>query len=222
MPSAAAAPLAAPERPAQVDRTPMLLALALLLWLVALAYLGSRNVFLARPGQPPLGLAAAAVTPLLAFAAAWRLWPAFRRLALGADVRVLTVLQAWRLVGFGFIALHVQGVLPGVFAWPAGLGDMAIALEAPLMLRGLLRHAGFIGDWRFLAWNLLGILDLLVALTLGALASGLSPALSGPITTAPLAQLPLLLIPGCLVPLMLMAHLTTLLQRRAWRAQRGA
>jgi len=43
-------------------------------------------------------------------------------------------------------------------------------------------------------WNLLGILDLVVAVTTGALSSGFVAGLAGKVTTAPMAQLPLVLI----------------------------
>ena len=39
--------------------------------------------------------------------------------------------------------MYTYGVLPGIFAWPAGLGDMAIGATAPLVLSGLLRRPDF-------------------------------------------------------------------------------
>lgn len=63
-------------------------------------------------------------------------------------------------------------------------------------------------------WNLLGILDLVVAVSTGALCSGFIPGLVGKVTTAPMAQLPLVLIPAYLVPLFIIFHLTALLRAR--------
>ena len=48
---------------------------------------------------------------------------AFRAFVLGLDLRLATAIQAWRFAGLGFIALYTYGVLPGMSAWPAGLGD---------------------------------------------------------------------------------------------------
>lgn len=58
-----------------------------------------------------------------------------------ALTRVLThVPQAWlvgiqfyRTLGAIFLILYVHGELPGVFAWPAGIGDLAVGLSAPLV-----------------------------------------------------------------------------------------
>src|SRR5258708_6580371 len=118
------------------------------------------------------------------------------------------------LVGFGFLALYTYGVLPGVFAWPAGLGDMAIGVTAPLMLASLLRRPNFAASKSFVAWNLSGILDLTVAVSIGALVPLLAPNFYGAVTTAPMAHLPLVLVPTYLVPTFLMLHLTALFQSR--------
>ena len=116
--------------------------------------------------------------------------------------------------GFGFLTLYSYKVLPGIFAWPAGLGDMAIGMTAPLVLASLLRQPNFAASKSFVAWNLSGILDLTVAVSIGALVPLLAPSLYGAVTTAPMAQLPLLLIPVFLVPTFLMLHLTALFQAR--------
>jgi hypothetical protein len=73
---------------------------------------------------------------------------------------LLTGIQAWRFAGIAFIALYAQHLLPGYFAWPAGLGDIAIGLSAPLVMRALRRDSAFAASGAFLTWNLLGILDL--------------------------------------------------------------
>jgi hypothetical protein len=104
--------------------------------------------------------------------------------------------------------------LPGIFAWPAGLGDMAIGLTAPLVLANLLRRPNFAASKSFVAWNASGILDLTVAVSIGALVPLLAPNLYGSVTTAPMSQLPLVLIPTYLVPTFLMLHLTALFQSR--------
>ena len=64
------------------------------------------------------------------------------------------------------------------------------------------------------AWNLSGILDLTVAVSIGALVPLFAPNLYGSVTSAPMTQLPLVLIPTYLVPTFLMLHLTALFQAR--------
>ncbi len=186
---------------------------ALGVWLAAVFALGSAGAFVTVPGEPPLPILFGATLPLALFLAAYGLSSSFRDLVRGADLRLLVGLQAWRAGGLGFIALYAHGVLPGLFAWPAGLGDIAIGLTAPWIALALMRERAFVRTPRFAVWNLLGILDLVVAVTLGALSSGLIPALVS-VPTTPMAQLPLVLIPAYFVPIFLMLHFAALVQAR--------
>ena len=79
--------------------------------------------------------------------------PPLREFVLSADLRLIVGMQAWIWAGFGFLTLYIYGVLPGIFAWPAGLGDMAIGVTAPLVLSALLRRPGFAARKSFVAWN---------------------------------------------------------------------
>lgn len=107
------------------------------------------------------------------FAALWRSG-AFREFVLTAGLRLLVAIQAWRFAGLGFLALYTHKVLPGGFALPAGLGDMAIGLAAPRLVVSLVRRPRFAASTAFILWNVLGILDLVVAVGSGVL-SALSP-----------------------------------------------
>ena len=141
--------------------------------------------------------------------------PGFRGFVLSRDLRVVTMLQAWRVVGFGFLLLYAHGVLPGLFAWPAGLGDVAVGLSAPLVVLALARDPGFAASRGFVVWNLLGLFDFVVAVTVAGLASGAIPALvAGGVTSAPMEVWPLFLFPGFFVPLFAFLHLTALFQAR--------
>lgn len=187
---------------------------ALAAWLLIVAALGAAGAFVGRPGRPPVALAASVAAPLLLFFAWLRLSRAFRAFVLTLDLRLVAGMQAWRWAGMGFLFLYAYRVLPAVFAFPAGLGDMAIGLTAPWVILALLRQPGFAKSPAFIRWNLLGILDLVVALTIGTLTATLASGAAGEITTAPMAKLPLLLIPAFLVPLFLMLHAAALLQSR--------
>lgn len=101
-----------------------------------------------------------------------------------------------------------QGRLPAMFALPAGLGDIAVGLAAPSVARRLARGTGH----RQAVWfNLLGIVDLVVAVGLGLL-GGLGPYRLLHVTpsTEPLSLLPLALIPTMAVPLAIALHVTSL------------
>jgi len=195
--------------------------LVLALWYVVVFALGAAGAFVRPAGSPPIPIALGATLPIAAFLAAYRLSHAFRAFVLAADLRFLAAVQAWRLGGFWFLALYAHDLLPGLFAWPAALGDMAVALAAPWIIVRLVRDPAFAGSRGFVLWNILGILDLVVAVSMGALSSGVVPGLV-PVTTAVMAQMPLVLIPGFFVPLFIMLHLAALFQARRAAAGEGA
>lgn len=190
---------------------------ALAIWLVVVFLLGAAGAFVRPPGTPSIPILIGATVPLVVFLAAYRGSAAFRAFILAIDLLLATAIQAWRAGGLGFLALYAHGVLPAVFAWPAGLGDIAIGVTAPWVALALVRRRDFPNSRIFVVWNLLGILDLVVAVSVGALSSALASGVAGEVTTGPMAQLPLVLIPVYLVPLFIMLHLTALLQaqRRA-------
>lgn len=185
---------------------------ALAAWLAAVLFLGAKGAFVAPRGSPPIALLTGVATPIVVSVLAFRFSQRFRAWALGVEPRVFAALQSWRFGGFTFIALYAHGILPGFFAWPAGLGDMAIGATAPLMLARLTRSPTFASSRAFVRWNLLGILDLALALTLGGLGAFLGA--SADVTTAPMGALPLVLIPVFMVPIFILMHLAALAQAR--------
>lgn len=191
-----------------------LVAVFFAIWFALVLVLGARGAFVAAPGAPPLALLIGLVVPLSLFFVGYRTIPALREFILSADLRVIAGLQAWRWAGFGFLSLYAHGILPGIFALPAGLGDMAIGVTAPWVLSSLLRQPAFAGSKRFVIWNLSGILDLVVAVSIGALVPRFAPSFYGAASTSPMTQLPLILIPAFLVPTFLMLHSTALFQAR--------
>ena len=197
--------------------------LALALWLGVVFLLGTQGAFAGRTDSPPLAIFFGVAVPLLVFLTAYFRWDAFRNFILGADLPLLAAVQAWRCAGFGFLSLYSHAILPGLFAFPAGLGDMAIGISAPWIALRLVRAPLYARSRRFVVWNILGILDLLIAVSMGTLCSGFFHGFVGNITTAPMAQLPLVLIPAYLVPLFLMLHFTSLVQaRRLFLAAKSA
>jgi len=188
--------------------------LVLTAWFLLVVSLGAVGAFISRPGTPPVGVAIGVGAPLLLFFGWLRLSRSFRDFVLSLDLRLIAGIQAWRWAGLGFLSLYAYNVLPGIFALPAGLGDMAIGFTAPWIILGLVRRPDFATSAAFIRWNVLGILDLAVALTIGTLTAALSTGAPGEITTAPMATLPLLVIPAFLVPLFLMLHTTALMQSR--------
>lgn len=206
-----------PAEPGRLSGIRLSVTVILSVWFLLVVSLGAAGAFAGRPGAPPFGIAIGVGAPLVVFFAWLRLSQAFRELVLSLDLRLIAGVQAWRFAGLGFLALYAQKVLPGVFALPAGLGDMAIGLTAPWMVLSLIRQPRFAASAAFVRWNLLGILDLAVAVGIGASSATLTTGAPGEISTAPMATLPLLLIPAFLVPLFLMLHAAALMQSRQAR-----
>ena len=194
--------------------TTAVVAVVLAVWFALVVLLGTGGAFTTQPGVLPLPIAIGVVAPVIVFLSAYWMSRRFREFVLTADLRLMTAIQAWRAAGFGFLALYAHGVLPALFALPAGLGDIAIGVTAPWIMLALIRRPGFAGSKTFAVWNLLGVLDLVDAVSTGALASGLASGIAGEITTAPMALLPLVLIPAYLVPIFFMLHLAALFQAR--------
>lgn len=189
---------------------PMIIA-SLAVWLGGVFALGASGVLAGPPGAPPLPIFAGAVVPLIVFAIVWRTSKAFRGYLLALDVRLVTAIQAWRYAGFGFIALYANHVLPGLFAWPAGLGDMAIGITAPWWVLKLIRDPGVAASPGFRLWNVLGIVDFVVAFTTATI-SAMLLVTDTPPSMAPMPFLPVVLIPIFMVPLFAMLHVIALLQ----------
>jgi hypothetical protein len=126
----------------------------------------------------------------------------------------LTFLQAWRIAGLAFLALYSYGLLPGLFALPAGLGDIAIGATAPLVAMRLANP-----DHRksFILWQLLGIADLVTAVTMDTTARLIEPH---GIATSPMTVLPLSLIATFAVPLMFVLHILCIAQARHGHEQK--
>jgi hypothetical protein len=190
---------------------------ALAVWFGLVFFLGAQGAFIAGAGSPPVPIFLGLAIPLAVFAAAYFGWTPFRAFILGADLRFVTAMQAWRWAGAQFFWLYAWSVLPGLFAFPAGVGDMAIGVTAPWIVLGLVRNPSFAISRRYVIWNILGIVDFVVAVSMGVLSSGLlhvMNGLNGNLTTSAMNRLPLVLIPAFVVPFFTMLHLTALLHAR--------
>jgi hypothetical protein len=148
------------------------------------------------------------VPPTLVFLALW-LAPAFRRVLAATSVPAVIGVQLYRFIGAEFVILLGLGQLPAYFAVPAGWGDIAVGVTAPLVALALVR--GMRGGRTIAAlWNVLGLLDLVVAVGMG---SGLlAPVLVGSrVAPAPaMGIFPLFVVPAFAVPVSVLLHLLAL------------
>jgi hypothetical protein len=189
------------------DRRKCQLLLLALAWLLLLIGLAAAGVFSASGyGMPFVGVAAA--LPVIAVLLLRTHSATLDLLVSTVPLTLLVALHSGRLLGVHFLALHAAGRLPPTFAYLAGWGDILVAIDSiPLAFAVFHRMRG----WRpwLLAWNCLGVADLIVALTLGAGSAAGSPIrfIYQEPSSAPMGALPWFLIPGYLVPLYLIAHL---------------
>jgi hypothetical protein len=110
----------------------------------------------------------------------------------------LIALHAMRLLGVLFILLYAAKRLPAPFAPAAGWGDIAIGVTAlPIGLWAAREPDTARGA--VLVWNGLGLADLVIAVSLGALSDDPRSAL--------IDSLPWILIPCFLVPSLSFVHL---------------
>jgi hypothetical protein len=179
-------------------------------WFVFALSASAAHVFKQSSAAPPIALGLSVLIPVVVFWIWFRTSAGFREFALSLDPRVLTIVQSWRIAGFAFVVLYVYGILPGIFANPAGWGDIAIGLTAPwvaMKLAGPGHRKGFI------VWNALGILDLVVAVTTGTTSRLVHPH---GLAADAMTVLPLSIVPTFLVPLFLILHIIVIAQARRW------
>ena len=188
--------------------------LSLAFWFTLVFVLSLNDQFARSPTAPPLPILCGVAIPILLFVATYRTSAIFRAAIFSADLRLLTAIQAWRAGGMAFLALYAHGILPALFAFPAGIGDIAIGVSAPWIALKLTNQPDYANTRHFAVWNILGIADLVIAVSAGALSSGFVPVLAGNVTTSAMANLPLVLIPAFLVPMLVMLHVAALVQAR--------
>jgi hypothetical protein len=152
-----------------------------------------------------------ALVPALAAGVGLALSPALRQVAGNLSIPATIGLQLYRVVGAVFLVLLAQDRLPAHFALPAGWGDVAIGLAAPLVAFGVARGMrGARGT--AIGWNALGLLDLVVAVGMGTgyLAPVLVPGIGTVPPTPAMGVFPLILVPLFAVPVSVLLHLLAL------------
>jgi hypothetical protein len=124
--------------------------------------------------------------------------------------------QVYRVLGGVFLLRWAQGGLPAAFALPAGTGDVLTGLFAlPVALYMATGARG--GRAAAYAWNIFGVADLVVAVTMGVLTSLRLLGIDQPNTISSDASL--VLIPAFAVPLSLILHGLSLWQLRRRSSQ---
>jgi len=138
-----------------------------------------------------------------------------------APLSWLVGIQVYRVLGLVFLLAWSRGFLPGYFALPAGIGDALVGVLAIPLALGLRSNSPFVRRLA-LAWNILGIVDLVNAVTMGVTSAVVqmqaAPSSGSPAAGSPLLLYPLVLVPTFGVPLALILHSLSIRQLR----RRGA
>jgi hypothetical protein len=176
-------------------------------WFCLVLAIGATGAF--GPGSPigvaGLGLGVVVPVSLLSFIA---LRSGRGRALIGrVPTSTLVGVHAMRILGVSFLLLYATKRLSAPFAPVAGWGDIAVGLLAiPLAITQ--KRGGLSRGW-LLAWNTLGLADLIIALALGATSAPgplwLFRAVPG---SAIMTSLPWILIPSFLVPSLIFLHLS--------------
>ena len=122
--------------------------------------------------------------------------------------------QFYRALGSIFLILYGAGKMPGLFAWPAGIGDVLVGTLALVVAIAYARGPEKNGDLVWV-WNILGLTDLSVAVATGMVTAP-SPIqqFAFDLPNELLGEFPLVLIPIYLVPLSVLLHFASLTKLR--------
>ena len=132
----------------------------------------------------------------------------------------LVALQLYRIFGSWALVAALRGTLPGVFGVPAGIGDTLTGLLAvPAAIAVATGTAQ--GRRAAIAWNILGLADFVVAVTLGAITSpGPTQLIVPDVPSIDAGAYPGVLTPAFVVPSSILLHALSLRQlRRRTRAE---
>jgi hypothetical protein len=184
---------------------------------VGLAILGVYNGATSRIPTIQIGIT---VPILIGCSMIWR-WPAVSRLIDTVPRQWVIAIQFYRVEGVTFLVLFAMHLLPGLFALPAGVGDVTVGVLAAAIAIGA-TGGRQLNPRTVLRWNLLGIADLVVALSTGFLTSPSAFqmfAFDRP--NELISMFPLVLIPTFLVPLAILLHIISLIQLGRSTARAG-
>ena len=186
---------------------------AMTLWFIGVVWVGAPGPI----GTPLLG--AAVLIPVAALSVIGFGSSIVRSRLQSAPLPALIALHAIRLLGVLFVLFYAAKRLPAPFAPVAGWGDITIGATALPIAFWVARQPDTARS-AVLVWNVLGLADLVLAVSLGALsAPGPIRMLFGDPSSALMGSLPLILIPCFLVPSLSFVHLVVFFRTLRTMAQ---
>ncbi len=177
--------------------TALAVRVVLWVWLAAAIYVGYARLLVP---LPPLAIPAIVISLTIVLVLAYRRISPLRAWIDSLDLRTIVLLHVIRFVGIYFLILGRDGVLPARIAWPAGVGDIAVATLALVVV--LYPFSESARRRAIYYWNIFGLVDILLVIS-----SGARTAFAGSRELAAFSELPLSLLPTFLVPLIVASHL---------------
>jgi hypothetical protein len=187
-------------------------------WMAADIFLGWLGVFRSSPAYKIPYIAFGIAIPISVGIWLIQKSATIREILRAVPQQKIVGIQLYRGLGSIFLILLGLRLLPGAFAVPAGFGDVFVGFTAMLVAGAYM--SGMAGRNSLVAvWNVLGILDLVIAVTAGFLSA------PGPFQRISFAQpnilvgtYPLVMIPVFAVPLSIVLHAGSLAKLR-WSTQ---
>jgi len=161
-------------------------AIILAAWLVGVALLAANGFF--RFDVWPRGVPTALVMTL-GTGYLFLLSPTFREIIAAIPQHWLIGIQTFRILGGVFLVRYFQGELPGLFAIPAGVGDVLTGIFAPLVAYWWFAGKPY-ARAAAIAWNLFGVADLVNAVAIGWLTGGGGGGIVFPLVLIPIYAVP--------------------------------
>ena len=191
------------------------IALAFTIWMAVVWYLAATGAFHVIPGAARLPRLPIAIFLPLILALPPLLWSRSIGTLLDAmPPSWLIAVQAYRIFGGIFLVNWLHGSVAGVFAWPASIGDVAtgiMAFPVALAVASSTASGRRIGLW----WNVFGLLDFVVAITMGFLTSpGPFQQFGFDIAVSQAGTYPTVMIPAFAVPSSILLHALSIRQLR--------
>jgi len=210
---------AADLTPGQRRATWLAIMVPFTLWAAAAWTAAINGVF--RTGFSPLPLLPAAIfLPVIVGAPLLLLSKRVGQVLDAMPTTWLVALQLYRALGVQWLAYWMRGLLPSIFALPAGAGDVLTGLFA--LPAAIAVAAGTAkGRRAAILWNIFGLVDFAVAIALGMITSpGRFQLIVPDIPSIGVDAFPNVLTPAFVVPSSILLHVLSLRQlRRRGRAE---
>ena len=190
------------------------LLIGLPLWLVYVGLLSYSGIVSNAALRPP-GIVYVAFPVVLFVIVVFALSAAGARIASAFPVWVIIGMQTFRIgVELLLHRLYVDGLAPRIVTYQGSNADIWIGLSAPLI--AWLSTRGRWGERLALGWNVLGLLTLANAITLGALTAPGLNLIHGEVPNVAIGAFPFTYIAGFFAPLAMALHALSI---RAVRAE---